>query len=494
MASLGDIFVNLRANTAAFIGPMRRAQGQTSAMSGTLKRLAVQMAAGFGLIQAGRWLVNVNREYERLNAQLITVTGSQKEATRAFQALEQFAKETPFQIEENVQAFVKLRALGIQPTNEMMTDFGNIASGMGRRITDFARAVQGAVTGETEALKAFGIVSRIQGEQMSFTFNGVTRTVKRSSAEIVEALQEISQESFAGAMANEMDTLNGILSNLQDNMGILARSIGVVMLPILKGMAGKIRDVAGAIAENKGAVRAWAGVVFEAGKVFFEFGRLIVATAWDILTTAGKVLGDFGALVVGIFTLDFQLVKTAWTEIKNDLIGGLTEIQTNTQRFAAAYVSLMEASARAWQELGKTADEGGDSMAAQFEKFGEGATAAAKDMDTLIDRARALAEALTNLVKNFRFNVLGGLVGGLFGFLGGGPVGGGLGFASGAFGLPNMTPQDFRPQTVSAPTAQIVMSPATNSLAAARDADWLGLIAETNRALGANGYRFEVVG
>ena len=226
MASrVGDVTVRLRADTSQFQRSMR---GVTRVMG--------PLVAIFSVGAIAKGIFNTTREFQRLEAQLKTVTGSAANASRAFKNLEKFAKETPFQVEENVEAFIRLRALGLEPTNEVLKDFGNIASGMGRRITDFARAVQGAVTGETEALKSFGIVSRIAGDEISFIFDGVTRTVKRDSGEIVQALRDISQENFAGAMANEMNTLNGKISNLGDNLASLARTIGAAVTPALGGM------------------------------------------------------------------------------------------------------------------------------------------------------------------------------------------------------------------------------------------------------------------
>lgn len=199
-------------------------------------RLAMLGTAGAVVALGGavRKLVRVGAEFEQLNAQLVTVTGSQRAATAAFRDLERFAALTPFALQENVQAFIRLKALGIDPTIKVMTDFGNIAAAFGRDIVDIARAVQGAVTGETEALKAFGIVSRIHGERITFAFQGVERTVNRTTNEIVDALQTISSSNFAGAMERQMDTLNGQVSNLGDNFATLARTLSKPFVFTLK--------------------------------------------------------------------------------------------------------------------------------------------------------------------------------------------------------------------------------------------------------------------
>lgn len=402
MASLGDIFVNLRANTAQFSRSMGQARGSTVSLNSQLAKLGVTLGAGFGLLKAAKFLLDTNREFERLNAQLITVTGSQDAATAAFQRLEKFAAETPFQIEENVQAFVRLRALGIEPTNDMLRDFGNIASGMGRRITDFARAVQGAVTGETEALKSFGIVSRIAGDEISFTFQGVTRTVKRNTNEIVAALQSIGAANFAGAMANEMNTLNGILSNLQDNLGTLARAAGEAFLPVLKDLAANVRDLAGFFAENRTAVANWTRVILTAAEVSVRAQLAIVRGFFNmlsitarILTALGKhvadVFGGVGKLLVGVATLDFQMVHDAVRETAQGMAanfsGAAQGIAQDVRDIIGGFGDYIGA-------LGRLKDATSDALAGTGEIIAETLGGA------LVDASNQAGEALTTAAQH----------------------------------------------------------------------------------------------
>lgn len=335
MATLASLVVNLRADTAQYQSKMGVASKTLGSFRGAVARAAVVFGAGFGLAKAARFIVNTNREFERLNAQLMTVTGSATAAAQAFDFLEKFAAETPFQVEENVEAFIRLRALGIRPTIDMMRDFGNIASGMGRRITDFARAVQGAVTGETEALKSFGIVSKIQGDEISFTFDGVTKTVQRNSTAIVNALQEISQANFAGAMANEMDTLNGIISNTKDAFGTIARTLGEVLRPVLADILGNFRDMATNLSENHTAILRF-------GTIFVEVMKTIASAVVNAFQIIGGLLGNLGALLVGIATFDFGLIKTAVIDMKDVVVANVSDIIERFKGFSDALKQLPE--------------------------------------------------------------------------------------------------------------------------------------------------------
>ena len=188
------------------------------------------MAVGIGAVAAGAnglsFLVSTNREFERLSAQLRAVEGDAESGAAAFKRIEEFAVQTPFQIEGLTEAWIRLRAVGIAPTEDLLNSFGNTAAANGRDITEFAEAVVGAITGEMERLKRFGIVARQEGDRVRFIFRGVETEVGNNADEIVEFLSRIGEVEFAGAMGEQMETINGALSNLQDNLGRAARSIG----------------------------------------------------------------------------------------------------------------------------------------------------------------------------------------------------------------------------------------------------------------------------
>lgn len=183
-------------------------------------------AAGLASISAAmNKLVSTARQFDQLNAGLLTMTGSSKNAAIAFAELEKFAAKTPYTLDQSVQGFTKLVALGLNPSQMAMESYGNTAAAMGKDLSQMIEAVADAATGEFERLKEFGIKSKQQGDKVSFTFQGVTTTVGKNAAEIEGYLQSLGENQFAGAMANRMNTLDGALSNLQDSWDGLFRSI-----------------------------------------------------------------------------------------------------------------------------------------------------------------------------------------------------------------------------------------------------------------------------
>lgn len=203
---------------------IRRVTQSVDDMGGSAKAVASYLTnmfgVAFGAASIGAYLgkvVEVQRQFDVLNSSLVTVTGSSAQAEKEFAWIRQFASTTPYALAEVTQAFVKMRALGLDANRDSLASFGNTASAMGKSLDQIIEAVADASTGEFERLKEFGIRTAQQGDQVSFTFRGVTTTVKKSSDEIVEYLKRIGEVDFAGAMDERAKTLDGTLSNLADS-------------------------------------------------------------------------------------------------------------------------------------------------------------------------------------------------------------------------------------------------------------------------------------
>jgi hypothetical protein len=186
----------------------------------------VMAALGVGAL-VSKFMATVT-ESEKLKGSLQTMTGSAENAGIAFQHLTKFASETPFTLDQSVQGFIKLKALGLDPSERALRSYGNTSAAMGKDMMQMIEAVADASTGEFERLKEFGIKASKQGDQVALTFQGVTTTIGNSSKDIQEYLLAIGETQFGTAMADQMKRLPGLLSNLEDNVGALFRKIGDV--------------------------------------------------------------------------------------------------------------------------------------------------------------------------------------------------------------------------------------------------------------------------
>lgn len=213
----------------------------TTAGGRTEKAIGGLVAKAAGLVSIGaaiNKLVQTQRQFDVLNAGLITATKSIDGASEAFAELEKFAATTPYTLDQSVQGFTKLVNLGLTPSQKALESYGNTAAAMGKDLNQMIEAVADAATGEFERLKEFGIKAESEGDNVSFTFQGVTTTVKKNADEIEQYLMKLGETQFAGAMANRMATLDGALSNLQDSWDSLFRAVSS------QGTGGLIEDAA----------------------------------------------------------------------------------------------------------------------------------------------------------------------------------------------------------------------------------------------------------
>ena len=230
---LGVLTLNLVARIGQFVEPMKNAERQTETSASNMARdfeeadKGISMSAkNIGLSLAGvaasyvsiDRLINTQRTFDKLNAGLITATGSAEGAAAAFDSLQKFAKETPYGLEQSVGAFIKLTNLGLKPSEAALTSYGNTAAAMGKDLDQMIEAVADATTGEFERLKEFGIKASQENGKVSLTFKGQTTTIRNNAKEIEKYLLNLGDVDFAGAMENRMKTLDGSIANLEDTI------------------------------------------------------------------------------------------------------------------------------------------------------------------------------------------------------------------------------------------------------------------------------------
>lgn len=242
-------------------------------------------------------IFSANTSFEQLSGSLKTVTGSAKGAQEAFSLIEKFAIDTPYQLNEIVEAFIQLKALGLEPSEAALVSYGNTASAFGKNIKDFVGAVAAATVGEFERLKTFGIKAKVINDDVSFTFAGVTTKVKKNAAEIEKYLRTLGDVNFAGAMNEQMKTMNGVLSNIEDGFEKIYRDIGKNGLnEALKSTFTQFNELVesgGSAAKTIGQTLAFA--VNTASSAFF----LLAEHADVALTLIGTRLGS-SAILGGI--------------------------------------------------------------------------------------------------------------------------------------------------------------------------------------------------
>ncbi len=291
-------------------------------------------------------IFNANNSFEQLSGSLKTVTGSAKGAQEAFALIEKFAIDTPYQLNEIVEAFIRLKALGLEPSEAALTSYGNTASAFGKNILDFVGAVAAATVGEFERLKTFGIKAKVINDDVSFTFAGVTTKVKKNAAEIEKYLRSLGDVNFAGAMSEQMKTMSGVLSNIEDGFEKMYREIGKNGLnDALKDTFTQFNELvekSGSAAETIGKTLAFA--VKAASKAFFTLAE----NADVLLTILGArfgskaILGGITALRAGVGYL--QVAFAGLSVSTKSAIAGIA-MMSRVSKLAAVQMGVTAAAA-----------------------------------------------------------------------------------------------------------------------------------------------------
>lgn len=233
-----------------------RAERATDGLRGGFAALAGQIAIGATAVAGFNKLLNTQREFDRINAGLITATGSAEEAARAFEAIQDFASTTPYSLQQAAEGFTKLVNLGLEPGERALTSYGNTAAAMGKNLNDMIEAVADAATGEFERLKEFGIRASSQGDRVSLTFRGVSTNIGKNAAEIEQYLIALGENEFAGAMANRMATLDGAMSNLSDEwdklfLNVSQSGVGDMIADGVKGAIDTLAELNAMLASGE---------------------------------------------------------------------------------------------------------------------------------------------------------------------------------------------------------------------------------------------------
>ncbi len=102
--------------------------------------------------------IETSIKFENLRTSLNVLYHDAAKGEEAFSWILQFAKQTPFSVEGLTQAFIRLSALGIQPTRRNLQLMGGLARMFGRDFQDVAMAVGIGASGNfSRLIRGFGI-------------------------------------------------------------------------------------------------------------------------------------------------------------------------------------------------------------------------------------------------------------------------------------------------------------------------------------------------
>lgn len=381
----------------------RRLQGLEGSLL-SVNKVAGLAAAALGAIGGAnlvRGVIATTARFQDLRTALSSVAGSAKAGAEAFDFVSQFATKTQFGVDQLAETFIKLKASGIEPTEELLTTFTDTAAvttdqlGSLTAITDlFARTTSGGLgLEELNRLADRGIpVFRILEERLGLTRLEISEFGKTADGAntIIKALTDGLNESFGGATADRVNNLSTALSNMQIGFQNVQDAVGA------GGFGGAMTELVNLLNDALARVVPLAKQIGEnLGFAVFQFTKFLKETNFNFALflegaqIAIAVLG--GAGLVAVLSSVTKGVKALTIALARNPIGLIAVAAAS----AITYLSMENG-------LGRTIAQ----VSAVMNKLGEVFAAVGK---FLKDSFHKIISTVTDAFDNFVNGIIDGI-------------------------------------------------------------------------------------
>ena len=272
--------------------------GLSRAMSG-MGAIAMGQSLGGGIVNFIKDLATAGFEIEKTQLSLENLFGSAEMGKGVMQDLMQLATKMPGSVLDLLPAYRQLVLLGLSPSKDEMYALGEISTLTGKKINDTAMAIQMAGGGTYKRLRSMGIEVKKNGDQLTMTYLGVSKTIGTSKKAIYDYLVELGKmPGVQGAMAKQMDTLAGQTQNTADQFAILKYELYILLekafLPLVKWISKVVQKMAEWVAEHPKLAQALLVITIVLGLLsaglLLTLGFIILVSmamsAWTTVTTA----------------------------------------------------------------------------------------------------------------------------------------------------------------------------------------------------------------
>ena len=246
MAKLGDLVVNIGANTSPLNKDLKRVRRELRQFGSGFKKLGEDMTRTITLplTALGALAVKSSADLEKLETSFISLTGGAKQAADMMQQLNEFTAKTPFQIEAVGNAARQLIASGteISEVNNQLQFLGDIAATSGSEINEIA-AIFAKVNakGKVELENLNQLAER--GIPIFTALSEATGLLPNELGAGAVSVEEFNKtlKSFAdeggfaeGAMERLSQTAAGKFSTALDNLKLAGAELVKSLMPVLK--------------------------------------------------------------------------------------------------------------------------------------------------------------------------------------------------------------------------------------------------------------------
>lgn len=337
---------------------MREGSAAQQAHAASLGNVAGQVAAlataYVGLDRVAQAVGDVFRtgdKFEKLGVQMSALMGSIEGGETATEWVKEFTKNTPLQLGEVSQAFVRLKAFGLDPMDGTL-----------QAITDSALKLGGSfeeVEGISLALGQAWAKQKLQGEEiLQLVERGVPvwEMLEQATGKNVQELQKLSTAGKLGR-----DTIAALI----DEMGRASEGSAAAQMALFSGQVSNARDNVeqfyNLIAQS-GAMDWLKGQLTDINEQFAEMaadGRLQewAQSISDTIVTTGEAIKATGETLYE-YREEIATVAKVWLALKvgsyfSNVIQGTTAAITAFAQYRAAIVTATAATEAATVAAGK---------------------------------------------------------------------------------------------------------------------------------------------
>lgn len=309
-AEQADLKTELKETTSE----LKKQKSGVSGVSDEMKKMKT-LITGFIAAYGGKklWdlLIGSNAEMEQYTTSLEVMLGSASKASAMIEKMREFAAKTPLTLENVISGGLLLMSYGVDESNliDTMTKLGDLASGNAEKMDRITLAygqmlAKGKVTGEElrQMAEAGVPLQTALAESIGVTGEEFSKMVSAGKVGIDDLNKAITglttgNGKFAGMMEKQSQTMQGMLSTLQDNVSEFFRKMGEGAFVEVKFA---LQDVSDQLAEweQDGTLDEWAQGVGVMLKNLIAFLKQAISVGLDF-----KEAIIAGAVALGTFKI-----------------------------------------------------------------------------------------------------------------------------------------------------------------------------------------------
>lgn len=310
--------IDLKTELKETTSELKKQKSGVSGVSDEMKKMKT-LITGFIAAYGGKklWdlLIGSNAEMEQYTTSLEVMLGSASKASAMIEKMRDFAAKTPLTLENVISGGSLLMSYGVDESNliDTMTKLGDLASGNAEKMDRITLAygqmlAKGKVTGEElmQMTKAGVPLQTALAESIGVTGEEFSKMVSAGKVGIDDLNKAITglttgDGKFAGMMEKQSQTMQGMLSTLQDNISEFLRKMGEGAFGEVKSALQEASDLL-AEWEEDGTLDRWAQGVGVMLKNLIAFLKTAISVGLDFKEAiiAGAVaLGTF-KIAIGI--------------------------------------------------------------------------------------------------------------------------------------------------------------------------------------------------